>query len=249
MTTKIRTELPVSMETLRAVITTPNAAVEVDYANSKLKGRAALIYLTNTNLPNITLDVTGVEAVEKCQLVADYITQKSTLFIPQLVDTILYLLFKKKNVQLPFHIQSYLDQATLAGVTEDLLTEPLNHLIHVLDSLPLYAVSRNVGFQKTYGKPEAVFEIINNVDYTGFTFVNLFKHPLFVDYYTAPITTKPVYFVQQFEEYMFSGKSLFALFAETPIMAIMDCFTSGNVTVEQLAAAMKQSKLLTGATA
>jgi len=253
--TTVTTELPLSMDALRQVITQPDAGVVVDYNNSNLKGRAALIYMTNTNLPNVALNMTDVSLEEKFVLVDDYITHKSILHVAQLVNTVLNVLFAVRKVDIGAE-QDILDQVSLfpqEHVGEYLANptraEHINKLIELLDSLPLYAVTCSTSFREVYGKGKEAFEPVNDIDHTGFTFVHLLTHPLFLEYFTQPATTTLKYYVQQFDEYMYNGKSLFPFLVNSPVFGILECYITGAVDLDQLLTAHSEMNALEGAAA
>jgi hypothetical protein len=241
---KIRTDLPLDMDALRAVITTPDVVVEIDYANSKLKGTAALIYLTNVSIPAVFFDMTDASTADCTNLVDSYIIHKSTVFVPQLVDSIMHLLLVRKGVA---HIPHELTHNSILSTLDiqhwcedDQKEQHLQKLMAVLDNLPLFAVTCAVGFKETYGDPKLAFATINDVNYCGFTFVHLLKHPLILDYFAQGTELQPTYFIQQFDEYIYGGKSLFTFVAQSPVLAIMDCIVNGSITVDKLVGASNE---------
>jgi hypothetical protein len=97
-------------------------------------------------------------------------------------------------------------------------------------------LTTNLAFEQTYGKPSEVFDTIDDINYTGYTFVNLLEHPVFLlQYYTAPFSGQGRYFKQQFEESLYSGKTLYSFFVNNEhnyLLALFDAIFTGKLTPE-----------------
>lgn len=236
----LRTTIPYSLDDMRAMITAPDAEIIIDYDNSKLQGTAALIYLTNVNLHRPRLETSNKQAAY--QLIDNYITLKSVLYVASLVYSVAGLLLYKSGCydQLSQEEQQEIEQNGLL-TKEDFvqyLEDPtraknLDALLMLMNSILLFAVSCSVEFTEAFGNVEDQFEVIDDVNYTGFTFVHLLKQETFVyNFYGVPSSTPPAFFKQQFKEYMYNGKSLFSILYEkqSPIIPLLDCLLKQTIT-------------------
>lgn len=241
----IHVTLPLNLEQMKSVITTVGPTVIIDYHNSVLKGRGALIYLTNANIPNAVFDVSQCDKETVYDLIDAYITQKSIVPVRGLIDSVMQLLYVARGIVPNGDDQQSIDTTSLvkrdefeAYVSNERRHINFSKLIHVLDNIPLFALTCHTGFKDAVGDGATAFPSIDDVDYTGLTFVNLLEVDSFVTYYfSVPTTTQPVYFTQQFDEYMFSGKNLFSYVSNTMIFATLSGFLSGELSVDQLEAA------------
>lgn len=245
--TIINTTLPLTLDDMKSVITTPDAQVVVDYSQSRLTGRTALIYLANGNLARATIKVDGVDKDSVYELIDAYITLKSTLPNTNLIASVAQILLTVKQANLPVIDQQSIDSFSL--ITRDQVSDYLSNqaradnvlkLVHVLDNIPTYVTFCNEGLKPLLGTSEGV-PVINDIDYTGYPFVNLFELEAFVvAYYSAPRLTQLAYFSQQYDQYMYGGKNLFALLSGTFLLAVVNEITSERMTVEQIAAAQAE---------
>ena len=229
---------------MKQFIVDPTMTLTVDYKNSKLKGRTLLIYCTNVNIANIDLDFKDCTQDEKFELIDAYITHTSTVSIMRLTECVIRLLTYAKGIDLPeeyqrilsFGMSSLSDEEIVEYCSDDLRREHLIALLHILDSIPLYLLTTNTAFEETYGKPSDVFTAIDDIKYTGYTFVNLLNHPVFLlTYYTAPFSSENRYFVQQFEEALYGGKTLYTYFVNNEnnyLLALFDALFTGKLTPE-----------------
>jgi hypothetical protein len=235
--TTINTILPLSLETMKQVVTTTNVEVVVDYTASQIKGRSALIYLTNANIPNVRFTVSTAE--EAFELIDCYIMHKSTINIDCLCASIVRLLLAIKAVELSPADEESIDGLSLISpddVGEYLMDDKrrinLLHLIHVLDNIPTCLYATSPEFVKNHGAPETVFPVVNTLDYIGYTFVNLVSMESFlIAYYSVPTTAPVVFFKQQFTEYAFGGKNLFAYLTNTFMVPVLSAVAAGTLTV------------------
>lgn len=219
MTNSIVCQLPLSMEEMKQFIVDSTNQLVVDYKNSQLKDRALLIYCTNIGIPNIAIDFTGCTDEDISTLVDVYITHKSTINIQCLADLVVHLILYFKGIRVPTEFMGLATTTPTAGTVRQFFSnqERVDHiskLMHVLDSIPLYMFSTNTAFAEVYGEPSTVFPTIDDIHYTGYTFVNLLNHPMFLTLYyvgSIPVDSQ-TYFKQQFEENLFEGKPLFYFF-------------------------------------
>lgn len=240
MNTIIKSTLPLPLDVMKQVITTPNASVEIDYDASQIKGRAALIYLTNANIPNVSFSVSNQE--DAFDLVSNYIMHKSIVNIECLVNSIRQVLYAVRGVTLSDDDQANLDATSLFSLDQvaDFLSDPQRaentlHLIQVLDNIPTFLVANNVKFKEEHGDAAANFEIIDAIDHVGYTFVNLIRTDEFIiSYFSVPPTAPIAYFKQQFDEYAYGGKNLFAYLSDTFVFPLLNSIAEGKTTEKEL---------------
>lgn len=235
-------QLPLDFADMKQFIVDPTKPLNIDYKNSKLKGRTLLIYCTNVNIPIIDVDFADCTQEEKFELVDAYITHMSTVSILRLSECVIRLLTYARGIDLPIEYQHLLPFGMSSMSNEDVVKyceDPTrrNHLIallHVLDSIPLYLLTTNVSFKAAYGDPSSVFVAIDDIKYTGYTFVNILNHPVFLlTYYTVPFSSENRYFVQQFEEALYGGKTLYTYFVNNEnnyLLALFDALFTGKLT-------------------
>lgn len=237
-------KLPLAFDEMKEFIVDPSKPLTVDYKNSQLKERGLMVYCTNVNLQTIDIDFTDCTREEKFAMIDAYITHKSTFKVYRLVQCVLRLLMYAKGITLsetyqnllPFGMQSLTDEEIKQYCEDGQRREHLIHLLHVLDSIPLYMLTTNTAFEQTYGKPDKVFDTIDDINYTGYTFVNLLEHPLFLlQYYAVPFSGQNRYFKQQFEESLYGGKVLYSFFVNNEnscLLSLFDAIFTGKLTPE-----------------
>jgi hypothetical protein len=225
---------------MKQVITTPNASVEIDYDASQIKGRAALIYLTNANIPNVSFSVNNQE--DAFDLVSNYIMHKSIVNIECLVNSIRQVLYVARGVTLTDADQEALNNTSLITPDQvaDFLSNPQRaentlHLIQVLDNIPTFLVANNTQFKETHGDAVTNFDVVDAIDYVGYTFINLIRTDEFIiNYFSVPPTAPIAYFKQQFDEYAYGGKNLFAYLSDTFVFPLLNSIAAGNTTEKEL---------------
>lgn len=238
--TTITSVLPLPLDVMKQIVTTPDLAIEIDYSASQIKGRSALIYLTNANISNIHFTINTVE--EAFELIDAYIMHKSTISIPCLIASITRILLTIKGVTLNADDESIIDNAGLIApedvpdyLMDETRREHLLHLLQLLDNLPTYLCTAAPDFKDVHGDPETLFPVIDSIDYVGYTFVNLLQSELFtMAYYSVPTTAPAIYFKQQFTEYAYGGKNLFEYLSNTYIVPLMGAVKSGELSASEL---------------
>jgi hypothetical protein len=237
---------------MKSVITTPDVQVVIDYAGSALKNRSALIYLTNVDVPNTSFNMLGVDEIEIFGLIDSYITHKSTINIESLVMSVMLILMCVRSVHLSEVDRQTIQQQSL--ITEDQVvaylsdvtrSDNLLHLIHVLDNIPTFISSCSTEFIAEYGEPVEAFQCVDDVNYTGFTLVNLLSSDVFtINYYSAAVTSPQAFFIQQFTEYLFSGRNLFSYLSNTFMLPALHIVASSQVSHDQLTQAVAEANII-----
>lgn len=246
MTTPIKSSLPLAMDAMEALLADSTTRLQIDYDNSRIQNRAALIYLTNLNLKNIEFQTTDKE--KTFALIDAYITQKSALMVECLLASIVTILFRIKEIT-----PNQVDEAAISKLSlissEDVeaylqdRSRMLNvlKLIHLLDNIPTFIYTCSKQFRDQERKPEECFPVINSLDYSGYTFVNLMVNEMFcVHYYSKPIKTDVVYFQQQFNEYVYGGKNLFYWMSQGYLIPAVDMVDRGLFDKDRLDRMVKE---------
>lgn len=231
----IVTTVPLPMSDIRTLITTPGTVARIRYVESRLKDRAFLIYCTNANVP-VEIDVSGCDSRDVMQLVHSYITLKSALVIPSLIHTISDLLLTLVgNKVAAFQDATLLPNGFEDYVADDARRDALIKMGLVLSNLTTFVACCNT----TIGaETKAQVGIINDIDFTGTTFVHLIKQEGFLEAFLdgAPLSNVPLYFSQQYDEYIFSGQNLYKHIEATPLMATARLTTSAPEIATYLSA-------------
>lgn len=247
--TIINTTVPYSLEDMRTMITTPDAQVVIDYDNSKLQGTAALIYLSNVNLHQPQLQVDDKD--KYYQLIDNYVTLKSVLFVETLTYAVAGLLLFKVGCydQLSVEEQNELTQLGLmtrddyvAYLADETRASNVEQLMVLMQSILLFALSCSTEFTNAFGKVEDYFIVVDNVNYAGLTFIHLLGIDTFVfNFYSVPVTSL-YYFKQQFQEYIYDGRSLFGVIREkqSPIIPLLDCILKRTITSNMIDQASRE---------
>jgi hypothetical protein len=251
MSNTVNVTLPLSVETLKNIITTPDSSIRIEYANSKFKGRAMLIYLTNIDVPIEHVSFDGVEQEDKFTLIDSYITHKSVVNIENLVYSAMFLLLTIKRVRLtPLSRQLFEAKSSITIEEVDAYlanaerAEHLRNLLWVMDNIMTYTLTRFKYIEEALGKIEDYFTVVNDVDITGFTFVNMLRHDFFVEqYFSVPSNIPSIYFKQQFDEAIYNGKTLYDYVDKTFLLPIFNHTINtpsfAEETVKVMAAALE----------
>ena len=201
---KISCTAPIGLAELKRKFT-EDVEFEIDYDNSRFKGKTLITYLSNLDI-QVRLKMS--DPVEAQHLVADYLTMTALVKIADLEDLAMNLVmaYNRKPYTLPFDPTDFLvaNQPVLEQWTRRLF------------SLPLYGMY-SMGQQYH----DAVFAYPEDKDDTivGLNFVHLIKHPLYVMLLENMTEEKWTWNRTFFTEYVFAGNNLFNYFAvqENPL--------------------------------
>lgn len=201
---KISCTAPIGLTDLKRKFT-EEVEFEIDYDNSRFKGKTLITYLSNLD---ITVRLKMSDPLEAQKLVADYLVMPALVKIADLEDLAmnLVLAYNRKFHILPFDPTDFLvaNQPVLEMWTRRLF------------SLPLYGMY-SMG-EQYHG---AVFSYPEDKDdnVVGLNFVNLIKHPLFPVLLENMTEERWTWNKTFFTEYVFAGNNLFNYFAiqENPL--------------------------------
>jgi hypothetical protein len=221
MSTVIKTNVPIPVTTLRAVIGDPDVILDVDLSASKDKVAPlqALIYLSNLELP---VDVTflGEDVLE---VVDAYLNLPTLLKCPQLETLVLEVVLHIKGL------------AECSWVTDQWIKEHLEILgkwLSLIDSMSLYVMTT---FQDE--KLQSVVDVYptdDTSDTKGINFVHLFDNPLFPIALGAVNEGLVKNYTKYFNDYMFKSKNLFHFWAipENDVYLMSLTFSDAEVVTD-----------------
>ena len=224
----IRTSCPLSMEILKEYFQDKeNTSFLINYRESKLDADALMIYLSNLNLDADFDEETYNDRDALKELVAAYMKTTTALVdIPQLAREALAICCQHRGVMKP---EVFLEEGQEIPEDEDELFKYYEKLecaadfieenkdmverwCEMLDSSIVYNLHciNSPEFNKFI---EETFEEVNDPDYVGINYVNLYALD-WIGYYIGFITEESPakYFVNQFNEYRFKGKNMFHYF-------------------------------------
>lgn len=201
---KISCTAPIGLAELKRKFT-EDVEFEIDYDNSRFKGKTLITYLSNLDI-QVRLKLS--DPVEMQKLVVDYLTMPAMVKIADLENLAMNLVmaYNRKSYFLPFDPADFL-----------VANQPVLELwTRRLFSLPLFAM-----YSMGEAYHEAVFAYPEDRDdnIVGLNFVNLIRHPLYALLLENMTEEKWTWNRTFFTEYVFSGNNLFHYFAvqENPL--------------------------------
>jgi hypothetical protein len=238
--------IPFDSETLKSIITGDIKSPELDYANSKIKGKNFVTYLSNLKYENLNIDFTNVSFEERCELVAEFIKHNSTCHIEQLEATVIKSLFFYRGYDLTLVDKSEddkptLDKCILSNQEIQQFVKNNNDLIgklsELLDGVLLYAIKNLNAYKEELGD-FVTTNIVTEKQDIGKTFVNLFENPTFNCHYygSLPRFDDLKYFDHYFDRPIYSGKTLinFITSPQCLIFPLLKMIIDVQYTPEQL---------------
>jgi hypothetical protein len=244
--------IPFDSETLRSIITGEIKSPEIDYTNSKIKGKNFITYLSNLKYENLNIDFSSVSLDERFDLVCEFIKHNSTCHIEQLEATVIKCLFYFKGYTLSLVDKSeddkpFLQKCIFSNEEIQQFVETNKHLIvqlcELLDGVLLYAIKNLTAYKEAHGDFVTNNTVIEKQD-IGKTFVNLFDNPTFNCHYYGTLIKfdNMKYFDYYFDRPIYSGKTLIN-FITSPncfIFPLLKMILDKQFTQEQLNSMVKE---------
>lgn len=253
-TTNIRVvTAPLSMEHIKEFFLNKDLQFIVDYANSPLKGKVFLTYISNLDLP-AEVDLNNTTKEQKLDLLKDYMEVRNINECKGLATLVGLILLHNRGVD----ISSFKCPLTTQEMEEFAKSnaELVDKWYVFLDSMIIFSL---MSIQLTdkddkgtdFGVPafeEAFpgffdgYEIVDDSLFIGSNVVNMFGVPMFLEMYFSVPTGQPKVFKQQFNEYMFKGKRLFHYFSveNNTFFKFLLALVTKQVTVEDMLKAFGQ---------
>jgi len=238
--------IPFDSETLKDIITGKITSPEVDYTNSKIKGKNFITYLSNLKYENISINFSEVAFEERCELIAEYIKHSSMCHIEQIEASVVKILFYYKRYNLTLVDQSIDDQEFLQKSIlsnnevqqfGDSNIELVKQLGDLLDGVLLYAIKNLNAYKEELGN-FITTNVMEEKQQVGKTFVNLLNNPTFNCHYygSLPKFDDLRYFDYYFDKPIYSGKTLmtFITAPQCVIFPILKMVIDVQFTPEQL---------------
>lgn len=238
--------IPFDSETLKDIITGKITSPEVDYTNSKIKGKNFITYLSNLKYENVGISFSDVLYEERSALLLEFIKHNSTCHIEQLEASLVKSLFYYRGYDLSLVDQSIDDQQFLQKSIlsneeikqfVDANRDAVKQLGDLLDGVLLYAIKNLNAYREELGN-FITTNIVEEKQVVGKTFVNLLNNPTFNCHYygSLPKFDDLKYFDYYFDKPIYSGKTLMN-FITTPqcvIFPLLKMVIDVQFTPEQL---------------
>jgi hypothetical protein len=210
--------IPFDSETLRSIITGDIKSPEIDYDNSKIKGKNFVTYLSNLKYESLNINLTDVSFEERSELVSEFIKHNSSCHINQLEATVIKCLFYFRGYNLSLVDKSEDDKAVLEQciLSNDEVQQYveqnkdlIKQLSEILDGVLLYAIKNLNAYKEEHGD-FITNNIVTEKQDIGKTFVNLFDNMTFNCHYysSVPSFDNIKYFDHYFDRPIYSGKTL-----------------------------------------
>lgn len=244
--------IPFDSEILRSIITGDIKSPEIDYVNSKIKGKNFITYLSNLKYENLNIDFSSVSIEERYELVCEFIKHNSSCHIEQLEATMVKCLFYFKGYNLSLVDKSEDDKPFLEKCifsNEEIEhfvknnSDLIKQLCELLDGVLLYAIKNLTVYKESASDSVTNNTIVEKQD-IGKTFVNLFDNPTFNYHYygTLIVFDNMKYFDYYFDRPIYSGKTLIN-FISSPncfIFPLLKIILDKQFTSEQLNSISKE---------
>lgn len=235
---------PFDSDTLGKIISGEITNPEIDYVNSRIKGKNLLTYISNLKY-KVTLNIDSVSKEDRFQLLNEFIKHQSTVSIPQFENTILKALFALKGFDLSLVDKSELDVEALSNsiLTNDEILEYVVQnkelviqLASILDGVLLYCIKNLTSYKEEFGETITTNIVTDKVE-VGKTFVNFFDNEVFnYHYYTVlPEFKNIAYYEHYFDRPIYSGQILLSYIQkDCVIFPILSMILNQEFTPEQL---------------
>lgn len=197
--------VPLQIEFIKEFFQDKEIKFLVDYNNSKIKDNVFLTYVSNLDIP-IDIKSEGMDQDTLFRLLDNYMTVKTITNIPFLNDIVTQIILTAAGSK---------DAANYGYLSHEQLDEFINSRKEIIsiwlafyNSLPLYLMStfNELNEKEKFSENN---DVIDDVDIVGLNVVNLIKQDTMLHFFAQQIDAKQFWFRQQFESYMFKGKSLY----------------------------------------
>jgi hypothetical protein len=245
--------IPFDSEVLKHIITGDIKSPAIDYANSKIKGKNFITYLSNLKYENLNIDFTDIDYTEKSELICEFIKHNSTCHIEQLEASVLKSLFLYKGYDLslvdkseddkPFLQKSILSNDEIALFVEQNV-DLIKQLADLLDGIILLAIKNLNSYHEAHGD-FITNNIVTEKQEVGKTFVNILLNEAFNFHYygSLPKFDDLKYFDFYFDRPIYSGKTLtYYLSSKTCLFfPILKIILDAKFTPQQLNSMIKEA--------
>lgn len=204
----IDTIAPIPIDAIKEYFKDKSLMFLIDYENSKLENKVFLTYLSNLDIP-CDLKLDSLTKEKKLALLEAYLDIKNISNVPALNVMMAQVILNLIGVDPTslFKTLHLTDEECNEFIEKNRLS--IERWLVFLDSSMLFLIYSYKDLNEKI-KVEETFPTIDDENFVGLNVINLFKLPAFLELYFA--AEKPMalfYFKQQFETYMFKGKSFF----------------------------------------
>lgn len=233
------TVAPIPIELLKEYFSDDSIVFKINYADSLLKGGKLITYLSNLDVPAILSGWDGVSKEDRFSLVKDYMNSKLIVNSVELEVCVLKILYEAS--ELDFYV-SYdeIDNILSKAEVDEFCKENkdiIDKWLTILASCSLYAIYSVTELEETV---TSEYEHVDDYDYCGVNFVQLFKHEIAQLLMTADRDV--YYFEKQFNEPMFKGKNMFYYWeSDANTLAIMSWgISTGKIKFDEFNSALEK---------
>lgn len=190
----IETTIPPTPAVIKEKFLDPTVVYVVDYANSTLKGKTFLAYLTNLEL-DYRIKIEDVTTAS--ELLTAYLEMTTMVRSVELEELTINMLLAYNNLphDLDFDPQPFISDNG----------ELLSRWNSLIGSMEVYMASTVSGLKGVI----ADVSVVEGSDMTGCNFANLLKYPEFTLISELVEDAQRFYYRHLFEGYVFSGNNLF----------------------------------------
>lgn len=230
---------PIPIELLKEYFSDDSIIFNIDYANSILKGDKLITYLSNLDVPSKLSGWSNLSKQEKFDFVKDYMNSKLVIQSWELEACVIKILYHASDYDFFFQYEDCEDVLTKDEIKEfcEENKDIIEKWLTMLASCSIYALTTVEDLKEMVVEE---YEIIDDYDYCGVNFVQLFRHELTQQLLTTE--RDAYYFEKQFNEPMFKGKNLFAywLTEQNTMATIVAGISSGDITHDEFNANIEQ---------
>ncbi len=196
--------VPLPIESIKEFFVDKEIKFLVDYENSKIKDQVFLTYVSNLDIPIDIKD--NIEQETLFKLIDCYMTVKTITDIPFLNSIVSQIILAAAGSK---------DAADNGYLSNEQLDEFISNRREIIsvwmaffNSLPLFVMStfNELNEKEKFAESN---DIIDDTDIVGLNVVNLIKQDIMLEFFAQQIDAQQFWFRQQFESYMFKGKSLY----------------------------------------
>lgn len=225
----IKAQLPLSDEALVAYSEHDERMLEIDLDASEFPARSTLIYLHNIECQRAVFRSSDRERLY--DLVDRYIASPTWLEFSTLDAAVFLMVAASVRLPVSNEILGFYRAAALvtdleldAYVSNPDRRQNLERLIEVLANIPVFYFLATVpeGEARDQLVKANNIKVVDSTNYTGRTFINLFKLEDFVyPFYASQHSVEPTYYKTIYEQNCYRGSNLYQRLSQTPVTDIL----------------------------
>jgi len=216
--------VPLSSKLLVNYFEDNSITYDIDYLNSKLRGKSFVNYLYNIQIDTNVAVSDDMSFNEKSELMLAWLEFRDVVSVDTLSYSLLNLLLIEKRAQIRFP-SIFSEGESLKFIDEN--EEIITHMIEFMDSIVLFLLHK---FDK---QPIETFKV-NSIDdpkYVPANLANIFAIEEFYVYYSLPFREKS-WFVKQFENKHNVIVNSFLLAKNNILLGFINAIVKNKITPE-----------------